>query len=91
MSLNNATVRLVSGSKITAKVKSETGQIQPTSNVTLKTTAISALERLDQLSDVVETEPQDGYSLVYRSSDDKYVVAPITLENVSGSLDGGTF
>lgn len=90
MSLNNATVRLVKGSTITAKVK-DSGQLQPSSNVTLTTSAVGSRNRLDNLSDVVEQNPEDGYTLVYRAEDDKYVVKQLSLENVSGSLDGGTF
>lgn len=91
MSLSNATVRLVRGSTITAKIKSDNGQIQSTSNVTLTTAAVASQNRLDNLADVVEQDPVDGSTLIYRASDDKYVVQQLTLDNVTGNLDGGTF
>lgn len=91
MSLNTATVKLVRGSTITAKIKADNGQIQSSSNVTLTTSAVASQNRLDNLADVVEQDPADGSTLVYRASDDKYVVQQLTLDNVTGNLDGGTF
>lgn len=88
MSLSTATVKLVTGSTIKATVNNGGGQIQSSSPVTLKT---APALRLDTLSDVEEHSPSDGYTLVYRSSDDKYVVQQLSLENVAGSLDGGSF
>ena len=64
------------------------GMIQSGTPVTLKTINNN---RLDTLIDVEEISPANGQTLVYRSSDDKYVVQQISLENVSGALDGGTF
>lgn len=49
----------------------------------------AATQRLDQLQDVVEGTPSDGDVLVYRASDDKYVVQPLNISN--SSLDGGSF
>lgn len=89
MSLNSATVRLVSSSNIRATVNTGGGQIQSTAPVTLVTAA--AANRLDTLADVEEISPANGATLVYRSSDDKYVVQQLSLENVSGALDGGSF
>jgi hypothetical protein len=87
MSLNSATVRLVTSSSIKASVNTGGGQIQATSPITLTATG----NRLDSLADVVESSPVNGATLVYRSSDDKYVVQQLSLENVSGALDGGSF
>ena len=91
MSLNTATVRLVTSSSIKASVNTGGGQIQSTAPVTLTTSAAQSANRLDGLADVVEQAPTDGSTLVYRSSDDKYVVQQLSLENVSGALDGGSF
>ena len=91
MSLNTATVRLVTSSTIKATVNTGGGQIQSTAPVTLVTAAAAATNRLDTLTDVIEDAPVDGSTLVYRSSDDKYVVQQLSLENVSGALDGGSF
>ena len=88
MSLSAATVRLVTSSNIKATVNSSGGVIQSSAPVTLKTSAVS---RLDTLVDVEEISPANGHTLVYRSSDDKYVVQQLSLENVSGALDGGSF
>jgi hypothetical protein len=90
MSLNSATVRLVTSSTIRATVNTGGGQIQSTAPVTLVSSAASA-NRLDALVDVEEVSPTNGSTLVYRSSDDKYVVQQLSLENVSGALDGGSF
>jgi hypothetical protein len=87
MSLNTATVRLVSGSNITATVNTSGGQIQASAPVTLRTTP----SRLDQLDDVIENSPVDGSVLVYRASDDKYIVQQLSLNNLGGNLDGGDF
>lgn len=88
MSISAATVRLVTSSNIRATVNSSSGVIQSSAPVTLKT---STAGRLDTLVDVEEISPANGHTLVYRSSDDKYVVQQLSLENVSGSLDGGSF
>jgi len=88
MSLSAATVRLVTSSTIKATVNTNGGIIQSSTPVTLKT---SPTFRLDSLSDVEEVSPANGHTLVYRSSDDKYVVQQLSLENVSGVLDGGSF
>ena len=73
----------VNGTNIRVTLTPSTGQIQANAPVTLKTNA-SSVNRLDTLADVVENSPTDGSTLVYRSSDDKYVVEQI-------KLDGGGF
>ncbi len=87
MSVNNARVRLVTGSNITARVGTSNGQIQASAPVTLTTRP----NRLDLLDDVEEgVSPANGAVLMYRASDDKYVVDQISFSNL-GNLDGGTF
>lgn len=87
MSVNNAKVRLVTGSTITATVGTSNGQIQASAPVTLTTRS----NRLDLLDDVEEgVSPANGAVLMYRASDDKYVVEQLTFEGL-GNLDGGTF
>lgn len=70
-------------------------QLQSASPLTLKnTTGSLPASRLDALVDVEEIDPQDGAFLVYRASDDKYVVSSnvsFSLENSTGALDGGSF
>ena len=68
-----------------------TGTIQSTTPVTIQTNLSSSANRLDALADVVEQSPQNGDTLVYDSSTDRYVVSRMNLENVAGDLDGGTF
>lgn len=87
MSLNSATIKLATSSTIRATVNTGGGQIQSTAPVTLSTKA----NRLDQLADVVESSPADNSTLVYRSSDDKYIVRQLTLEDLGGAVDGGSF
>jgi hypothetical protein len=87
MSLSSATIRLATSSTIRATVNTGGGQIQSNAPVTLSTKA----NRLDQLADVVESSPVDNSTLVYRSSDDKYVVRQLTLEDLGGAVDGGSF
>ena len=89
MSLSSATVRLATSSAIRASVNTGAGQIQSTAPVTLQT--IPVTQRLDQLVDVVESSPTDNSTLVYRASDDKYVVRQLTLEDLGGAVDGGSF
>lgn len=91
MSLNTANVRLVTSSNIKATVNAGSGLIQSTAPVTLVTAASQVSVRLDDLVDVVEDFPVNGSTLVYRSADDKYIVQQLSLENVSGALDGGSF
>lgn len=87
MTLNSATVKLATSSTIRASVNTGGGQIQSTAPVTLTTKA----NRLDQLADVVESSPANNSTLVYRSSDDKYIVRQLTLEDLGGAVDGGSF
>lgn len=64
----------------------------PSSGVTLNNMGAAigaATQRLDQLNDVIEGTPSDGDVLVYRASDDKYVVQPLNISN--SRLDGGSF
>jgi hypothetical protein len=49
----------------------------------------SSLNYIHSLLDVVETNPQDGDTLVYNSTTNKYEVKPVSVNAVN--LDGGTF
>jgi hypothetical protein len=44
---------------------------------------------IHNLLDVVEDHPQEGYTLVYNSTTNKYDVAPAYIG--SSAVDGGTF
>lgn len=61
--------------------------------ISVPTSAITPpVLRFDALQDVEEVSPVDGAFVVYRASDDKYVVtSTINLTNSTGTLDGGSF
>lgn len=89
MSISSATVKLATSSTIRASVNTGGGQIQSSTPVTLQSNPVN--QRLDQLLDVVEQSPADNSTLVYRASDDKYIVRQLTLEDLGGAVDGGSF
>lgn len=63
-------------------------------NVTLKnvpTVTSGGLNRLDSLNDVVSSGETSGAVPVYDSDTDKYVVKKLSISDVIGDLDGGTF
>ena len=72
-------------------INNATVRLVNTSN--LKTVTLrTSVSRLDQLDDVIEGTPGDGDVLVYRASDDKYVVQPIDASSFQFSdIDGGSF
>jgi hypothetical protein len=77
--------------RVSANVSGEV--IQSSTPVTLKnTTTLSNASRLDQLADVLEpASPEDGSTLIYNASTDKYEVKKVNLGEVEGNLNGGTF
>jgi len=72
-------------------------KIDPSNNIRISSplslVGTGGINRLDSLLDVEEgASPQDGSVLVYRASDDKYIVtSTINLSNSTGTLDGGSF
>lgn len=52
-------------------------------------TASLSQNYIHNLLDVIEDQPQDGYTLVYNATLDKYEVKPVVI--IAASLDGGTF
>lgn len=60
---------------------------QSTASLTIKKTAGSSLQ---SLNNVVTTDLDDGYTLIYDADTDKWVAQPLTLSAV-GVLDGGTY
>lgn len=91
MSISSATVKIITKSQIKAKINTKNGAIESSAPVTLINSSGGNINRLDELTDVVEISPPDGSSLVYRSVDDKYVVQQLTFDNVTGNLDCGLF
>jgi uncharacterized ubiquitin-like protein YukD len=83
---NNIVVKQVTGTTI--KVTNQNQVLSTQAPVTLRNTAAD-YNAIDRLTDVDLTEREDGSTLVYNASTDKYEVKPIT-EALTG-LDGGTF
>lgn len=78
-----ATVRTPSTSVVGVVKNPLTG---PTNNpVSLK----SSLNYVHSLLDVLESNPQDGDTLIYNAVTKKYEVKPLSLQNAD--LDGGGF
>lgn len=59
--------------------------------VTLKSSSVQPLTRLDSLVDVDPVGEITGAVPVYNSVTDKYEVHKLNLTDVTGDLDGGTF
>jgi len=83
---NNIVVQQVSGQTI--KVSQQNQVLTSQAPVTLRNTAAD-YNAIDRLTDVVLTEREDGSTLVYNASTDKYEVKPFAAA-ITG-LDGGTF
>ena len=63
---------------------------QSNSPIDLKNNGASLTQNyVHNLFDVVENDPQDGYTLVYNANTNKYEVKSINI--TVGSIDGGTF
>lgn len=60
-------------------------------NVTLKATPVAPTPRLDSLADVNSAGEVTGAVPVYNSVTDKYEVQQLSLSDITGNLDGGTF
>lgn len=70
------------------------GVIDTSTPITLKpipSINSGGVDRLDKLIDVVANNESNGATLVYDSSNDKYIVKQLDLADITGSLDGGTF
>lgn len=83
---NNIVVQQVTGQTI--KVSQQNQVLTNQAPVTLRNTAAD-YNAIDRLTDVVLTEREDGSTLVYNASTDKYEVKPVAAA-ITG-LDGGTF
>ena len=76
------------GPRVVSKVNNA-GSLQTNEPVTLRNTTV--ITRLDQCLDVDATNEANGSILVYNSTQDKYVVQPLDLAQLSVTLDGGSF
>lgn len=83
-----------SGSSVNVKVSLANNRIVASSSSSPVKTVKSQFNTVDtvsELSDVMGT-PQNGYTLVYNSTLNKYVVQQLSAEDITiASLDGGTF
>lgn len=62
------------------------------STVTTLKSQFATVQAIGEMKDVIEGTPQNGYTLVYDSAADKYVVQQLTNEDINlASVDGGTF
>lgn len=78
--------------KRTINVNTASTVIDSNNPVTLKNfQTISGVSRIDRLSDVDASTEANGATLVYDSTNDKYVVKKLDLSEVTGNLDGGEF
>ena len=74
---------------LVAKVKNINGRLSAAAPVTLKN-QIQEIRSIEDIADVAEVNVAHGATLVYNSSNDKYEVRPIDIEEF-GAIDGGTF
>lgn len=78
--------------KSAPKIRSSINTQNPT--ITNKISASFNATRLDQLVDVQESSPLDGYTLVYNAQTDIYEVKQLDIDDLTGDIDnvdGGTF
>jgi lipopolysaccharide export system protein LptA len=78
--------------KRTLNVNTASSVIDSNNPVTLKNfPALGATNRIDKLIDVDASLEANGATLVYDSSNDRYIVKKLDLSDVTGVLDGGEF
>jgi lipopolysaccharide export system protein LptA len=78
--------------KRTLNVNAASSVIDSHNPVTLKNfPALGAINRIDKMLDVDASLESNGATLVYDSSNDRYIVKQLDLSDVTGVLDGGEF
>lgn len=74
------------------RLKVTTPAVGGPSTVTTLKSQFATVDAVGEMKDVVEGTPQDGYTLVYDSALNKYVVQQLTNQDINlASVDGGTF
>ena len=74
------------------RLKVVTPAIGGQSTVTTLKSQFATVDAIGEMKDVIEGTPQDGYTLVYDSATNKYVVQQLTNQDIDlASVDGGTF
>ena len=91
--MNSINVLVARKRSVQVSANATAGVIDTSTPVTLKPIpSINAgVDRLDKLVDVIANNESNGATLVYDSTNDKYVVKQLDLADVTGSLDGGSF
>jgi hypothetical protein len=94
MPLNSGGINITVSTKPSISVGITDSRTAATANI--QPVAIKALARsintLSDIPDVIETAPQNGYTLVYNATTDKYEVKQLTVSDINiETLDGGTF
>jgi len=74
------------------RLKVVTPPVGAPSTVTTLKSQFATVDAISEMKDVIEGSPQDGYTLVYDSALNKYVVQQLTNQDINlASVDGGTF
>lgn len=74
------------------RLKVVTPAVGGQSTVTTLKSQFATVDAIGEMKDVIESNPQDGYTLVYDSATNKYVVQQLTGDSINlASVDGGTF
>ena len=78
---------------INVSANGTSGVLNTSTPVTIKNNPSlgGGVSRLDQLGDVVASLEEDGATLVYDATTDRYVVKKLSFDDMQGDLDGGTF
>lgn len=84
----NAKITRITG--VQAKVTNNAGVLSTVAPLTLKN-QVQEIRSIEDIADVDEIDVTTGSTLVYNSTTDKYEIKLLSLENVAGALDGGTF
>lgn len=83
-----------SGLSVNVKVNLANNRIVASSSSSPVKTVKSQFNSVDTVSELTDVTgtPQNGYTLVYNSTLQKYVVQQLTVEDITiTSLDGGSF
>ena len=78
--------------KITAKMSTSPGFLQPSAPLTIKNQRREyQINSIQDLPDVDEVDVESGATIVYNADTNKYEVKPLDISDVTGIIDGGEF
>ncbi len=72
------------------KVNNIGGTLTPSSPITLKN-QVTELTSIENIADVDEVNVTNGATIIYNSSRNLYEIKPLSLSDLGGDIDGGTF